>query len=287
MNIKQYVKNLDLAEGQKHRGKCPECGRHNTFTATNNLGKLLWNCYANSCRLSGIMTINMSVEEIKNKMEEHHKLKIQAGTTFNPHDLNIAKEKVAFKLPDHVVKSKDHEALLFKFGEDYGIDEESLGLLYDVKEDRIVFPMYDNNQLVDAIGRAVESSITPKWLRYGDYANGFIRGNCLIAVVVEDCISAAVVETLGLTGIAILGTSLTPSHIETLKNYRKVIVALDPDAAAKTIEYTKLLKGNGVNAFALKLLDDIKYRRKEDIQYLLKLKGEFLDGTPIINKPVK
>ena len=287
MNIKQYVKDLDLVEGQKHRGKCPECGRHNTFTATNNLGKLLWNCYANSCRLSGIMTINMSVEEIKNKMEEHHKLKIQAGTTYNPYDLNIAKEKVAFKLPDYVVKSKDHEALLFKFGEDYGIDEESLGLLYDVKEDRIVFPMYDNNQLVDAIGRAVESSITPKWLRYGEYANGFIRGNCLIAVVVEDCISAAVVETLGLTGIAILGTSLTPSHIETLRHYRKVIVALDPDAAAKTIEYTKLLKGNDVNAFALKLLDDIKYRRKEDIQYLLKLKGEFLDGTPIINKPVK
>ena len=41
MNTKQYVKDLDLAEGQKHRGKCPECGRYNTFTATNNLGKLL------------------------------------------------------------------------------------------------------------------------------------------------------------------------------------------------------------------------------------------------------
>jgi len=284
MNIKQYIKDLDLTEGQKHRGKCPECGRYNTFTVANNSGKLLWNCYANSCRLSGILAINMSVEEIKNKMEQRQSLKIEIN---NPSNLNVAKPTPIFKLPDSVVKPGEHEALIFKFCEDYGIDEQALGLLYDVKEDRIVFPMFDNNKMVDAIGRAIESSIVPKWLRYGNYSNGFIRGNCLIAVVVEDCISACVVESIGLTGIAILGTSLTSEHIEGLRRFNKVIVALDPDAAAKTIEYTKLLKGNGINAFALKLLDDIKYRRKEDIQYLLKLKGEFLDGTPVINEPIK
>ena len=284
MNILSYVEDLDLSDGQKHRGKCPECGRHNTFTATNNLGKLLWNCYANSCRLSGIMTVNMSIEEIKNKMEQQQRLRIGID---NPPNLNVAEPTPIFKLPDSVVKSKEYEPLIYKFCEDYGIDEVALGLLYDVKEDRIVFPMFHNNKMVDAIGRAVESSIVPKWLRYGNYSNGFIRGHCLIAVVVEDCISASVVESIGLTGIAILGTSLTSEHIEGLRKFNKVIVALDPDAAAKTIEYTKLLKGNGINAFALKLLDDIKYRKKEDIQYLLKLKGEFLNGTPIINKPTK
>ena len=72
--------------------------------------------------------------------------------------------------------------------------------------------------------------------------------------------------------------------MEALRGYTKVIVALDPDAAAKTIEYTKTLKANGIDAFALKLLDDIKYRKQEDIQYLLKLKRDF-HGTSIIKEP--
>ena len=115
-------------------------------------------------------------------------------------------------------------------------------------------------------------------------AGGYVRGSCVVAVVVEDCISAAVVETLGLTGVAILGTALTESHIFALKNFKKVIVALDPDAAPKTIAYTKDLKANGIDAFALKLIDYIKYRREEDIQYLLKLKREFNGGTQSIKE---
>lgn len=61
-------------------------------------------------------------------------------------------------------------------------------------------------------------------------------------------------------------------------------MALDPDAAPKTIEYTRKLKANGIDAFALKLLDDIKYRRAEDIAYLNKLKREF-NGTTNIKEP--
>ena len=281
-NIRDYIESLDLKDGSKHRGKCPSCGRPNTFTATNNMGQLLWNCYANSCSLSGKTTLNLTVEEIKKRMAEQH-IQIMPSDKYNPHNLNVG-ESTLFHMPDHIVKSKDHEALIYKFCEDYGIDEESLGLLYDVKEDRIVFPMHNGTVVVDAIGRAVESSIVPKWKRYGDYSEGFVRGNCTIAVVVEDCISASVIETLGLTGIAILGTNLTPGQMEALRGYTKVIVALDPDAAAKTIEYKKTLQANGIDAFALKLLDDIKYRKQEDIQYLLKLKRDF-HGTSIIKEP--
>ena len=54
-------------------------------------------------------------------------------------------------------------------------------------------------------------------------AGGYVRGSCVIAVVVEDCISAAVIETLGLTGVAILGTALTESHMFALKEFKKVI----------------------------------------------------------------
>ncbi len=278
IDIRGFVEQLDLADGQRHRGKCPSCHRGNTFTATNNMGKLLWNCYANSCNLSGSTRIDMTVEEIRKRMDKQ--FNIDAEKAFE--GLNIGKV-TQFVLPESVVKGTKQE-VLDEYCNRYGIDSYELSLHYDVKEDRIVFPMFLEGKMVDAIGRAVDSNKIPKWKRYGSEADGFIRGTCTIAVIVEDCTSASVVETLGLTGVAILGTTLNQNHIQGLKNYKKVIVALDPDAAPKTIEYTRKLKANGIDAFALKLLDDIKYRRAEDIAYLNKLKREF-NGTTNIKEP--
>jgi len=280
INVRGYVESLDLADGQRHRGKCPSCHRGNTFTATNDMGKLLLNCYANSCNLSGTTRINMTVEEIRKRMDSNFKIdtdKAFAG-------LNVAKP-TQFVLPESVVKGTKQD-ILDEYCNRYGIDSHELSLHYDVKEDRIVFPMFLEGTMVDAIGRAVDSKVIPKWKRYGSEADGFIRGNCTIAVIVEDCTSASVVETLELTGVAILGTTINQNHIQGLKDYKKVIVALDPDAAPKTIEYTRKLKANGIDAFALKLLDDIKYRRAEDIAYLQKLKRE-IHGTTDIKEPTQ
>ena len=280
INVRGYVESLDLADGQRHRGKCPSCHRGNTFTATNDMGKLLWNCYANSCNLSGTTRINMTIEEIRKRMDSNFTIdtdKAFAG-------LNVAKP-TQFVLPESVVKGTKQD-ILDEYCNRYGIDSHELSLHYDVKEDRIVFPMFLEGKMVDAIGRAVDSKVIPKWKRYGSEADGFIRGSCTIAVIVEDCTSASVVETLELTGVAILGTTINQNHIQGLKDYKKVIVALDPDAAPKTIEYTRKLKANGIDAFALKLLDDIKYRRAEDIAYLHKLKREF-NGTTNIKEPTQ
>jgi len=216
----------------------------------------------------------MTVQEIKTRMKT---------LEINPNEnkgLNVSKGEV---FPESVVSDANRD-IVDGFCERYGIDSQELDLRYDIKEDRVVFPIFDQGRLVDGIGKAISDNVVPKWKRYGTMAGGYIRGECVIAVVVEDCISAAVVETLGLTGVAILGTALTDNHVFALKEFKKVIVALDPDAAPKTIAYTKQLKSNGVNAFALKLLDDIKYRREEDIKYLLKLKGEFNSGTQSIKE---
>ena len=278
MNVKQYVQDLDLSDGDKHRGKCPECSRSNTFTATNNAGKLLWNCYANSCKISGATNIHMSVDEIRKRMKD---FKIDKNIPV----INVKLPEV-FEMPEYLVPHNtydpgmddSHHAIINKFCEMYKLWAEDLDLYYDIKEDRIVFPVQDNGAIVDAVGRAIDDSVVPKWKRYGTYAEGFIRGQHQLAVVVEDVISACVVETLGATGVAILGTSLNANHIEALRSFKRVIVALDPDAAIKTIEYTKLLKANGIPALALKLLDDIKYRREEDIQFLQNSIREF-NGT--------
>ena len=278
MNVKQYVQDLDLSDGDKHRGKCPECSRSNTFTATNNAGKLLWNCYANSCKISGATNIHMSVDEIRKRMKD---FKIDKNIPV----INVKLPEV-FEMPEYLVPHNtydpgmddSHHAIINKFCEMYKLWAEDLDLYYDIKEDRIVFPVQDNGAIVDAVGRAIDDSVVPKWKRYGTYAEGFIRGQHQLAVVVEDVISACVVETLGATGVAILGTSLNANHIEALRSFKRVIVALDPDAAAKTIEYTKILKANNIQALALKLLDDIKYRKEEDILFLTNTIKEF-NGT--------
>jgi len=90
-----------------------------------------------------------------------------------------------------------------------------------------------------------------------------------IAVVVEDCISAATVSAISskATGVALMGTSLLPDHLLQLQKYNKIIVALDPDAAQKTFEFTRQLRGtvDTASVYALNLKDDLKYRRKADI----------------------
>jgi len=278
VNILSYVEDLDLSDGQKHRGKCPECGRSNTFTATNQMGKLVWNCYANSCSLSGAKNIPMSVDEIRKRMKD---FKIDTDDK----TINVKLPEV-FSLPEWVKPYTPYDsdlddspkAIIDKFCERYGLWAEDLELHYDIKESRIVFPVQDDGKLVDAVGRSIEDGVIPKWKRYGTYAEGFIRGQHQLAIVVEDVVSACVIETLGATGVAILGTTLNANHIEALRGFKRVIVALDPDAAEKTIAYTKMLKSNGVQALALKLLDDIKYRREEDIAFITNTIKEF-NGT--------
>jgi len=142
------------------------------------------------------------------------------------------------------------------------------GLMYDLKDRRAVFPIFIDNVLIDAVGRALAGA-EPKWLRYTGKANYFIAGTGETVVVVEDVISAITVAKLGFTGMAILGTSLSVAHMEQLGNYSQVIVALDPDAAHKTLRFRQEIEAwTGTSTIALRLDDDIKYRVESDIEQL-------------------
>lgn len=249
MNTRQFVYDLQLQEGQVWRGTCPVCKRPKTFTAKNDMGTMLWNCYANSCNESGATHVNLRVEDIKRFL-----YKDQDAVTDIPE----------FSLPPWVVVDNNQPQLINLCGR-YELDEALLDLRYDVREDRVVFPIYQNGLIVDAAGRAM-MGVQPKWRRYGVARTAFVtRTPGTKAVVVEDCISAAVVETLGGVGFALLGTTLLDEHKQMLRKYSKVIVALDPDARAKTLQYTRELKSAGIDAYALNLYDDIKYRNSPDV----------------------
>jgi hypothetical protein len=252
--IRQYVEDLNLAVGMTHRSDCPACKRHNTFTVSNDNGTLIYNCYANSCNISGAYRIGLSVDDIKQYFS--------TGAFAN------AKDPAPFVMPEHVVHNATYTE---PYAKRYGLDFSSLNLMYDVLEQRVVFPIQQNGTVVDAIGRTLIDE-QPKWRRYGEARTAYVIGDAPIAIVVEDAVSAAVAQTLGFTGFALLGTSLLREHVDMLRKYALVVVALDPDACKKTIEIKRELFSFGVEAFAFYLHDDLKYRDELDIRNLMLLK---------------
>ena len=46
-----------------------------------------------------------------------------------------------------------------------------------------------------------------------------------------------------MTGVALLGTNLLDTHIQTLQRYERVYVALDKDATQKALEIVRKLQG--------------------------------------------
>jgi hypothetical protein len=183
---------------------------------------------------------------------------------------------VKFDKPDFLVQ--DHFKIA-DFCDQWDIDPKVLGLLYDVKEDRVVFPIMQGNTMVDASGRSLTKRL-PKWKRYGKSVLPYVSGRGKTAVVVEDCISAAIVGATGssgcseggvFVGVAVLGTSLSEAHRMYLSKFSTVVVALDPDALPKTLQIAKELRGHVETVKVLRLTDDIKYRNPTDIENLTTL----------------
>jgi hypothetical protein len=182
-------------------------------------------------------------------------------------------EAVPFHKPDWVVR--DYDAVQ-DFCDTWEIDARELGLLYDVREHRVVFPVVHNNIMVDATGRALGKKI-PKWKRYGKNPLPYAYGYGKTGVVVEDCVSAAIVGATNVSGcseggvyvgVAVLGTSLSEAHKQYLSQFSTVIIALDPDALPKTLQFAKELRSHVDNVKVLRLTDDLKYYNPTDIQNL-------------------
>ena len=249
----KYIEDLDLGEGDTVRGDCPDCGGKNTFTANKSGGAVLYNCYKLGCKISGIHTVGMTAADIEARMNDVPKPKPKAE---------------AMILPEYIVQGGSG---LDVFRDKWDLHDQ--GLMYDLKDKRAVFPIFHNGVLIDAVGRALAGA-EPKWLRYTGKANYFLAGIGETVVVVEDVISAITVAKLGFTGMAILGTSLSVAHMEQLGNYSQVIVALDPDAAHKTLRFRQEIEAwTGVGTIALRLDDDIKYRVESDIQNLMEFRS--------------
>ena len=247
-NIYNIVSDMDVPVGTTKRVACPNCGEK-TFTVTNNMGSLVWNCYRASCGVKGGSRVRMSADDIR------------AGFTGAD---DFAKQDT-FKLPDYIVPHNLDIAEIAM--ELYGLDAKALGLMYDVKENRMVFPIVHDGKVVDATGRSLGKRL-PKWRRYGKSGLPYVSGRGKVAVVVEDCLSAAVVGYGTFVGVALLGTSLQETHKGYLSQFSTAIIALDPDALPKTLTMAKELRGHVNDVRVLRLTDDLKYRNPTDMENL-------------------
>jgi hypothetical protein len=265
-SIRQFVIDLGLKESDRYRGDCPECRGKNTFTATNILGDIKYNCFKLGCTVGGIHGTDMTAAEIHRRLEEQQ---LQRAYT------NIKKEKDTMEIPEYVVTPKASHTKYQRYIKRWGI---AIGhTMYDVKDERVVFPIKHDGRIVDAVGRAVGKKQHPKWYRYTGEADYYTIGEAKTLLIVEDVVSAIVAfqEIPYVTAMAILGTSLSPKHMEKIGEYDKVIIALDPDAIGKTVEYRREIElWTGNKTVAMNLIDDIKYREYEDMDKLKELVNE-------------
>ena len=242
MNINTYISDLNIGIGESKRLNCPICNGYKTFTVTNNMGQMLWNCYKSSCQLSGSKRMPLSANDIK------------------VHTQVTEKNSEPFVMPEYIVP----------YDRENYYDIPSDRLMYDVKEHRVVFPVIHEGRVVDANGRSLGKRI-PKWKRYGKSDLPFVAGHGKVAVVVEDWLSASVLDGEVYVGVAVLGTSLSESHKKYLSRFSTAIIALDPDALPKTMAFAKELRAYVNDVKVLRLEDDLKYKKRNDIENLINL----------------
>ena len=124
-NIFSIVSDLNIRDGETKSMDCPSCYGVKTFTATNNMGKLMWNCYKAGCDLSGGARVRLSVDDIRNSLAPH----VQR------------QQKEEFVLPEFIVS---HSNEVKPFRDQYGLDEDEVEVITWLKENI-------NDELLDKI----------------------------------------------------------------------------------------------------------------------------------------
>jgi DNA primase len=246
--IKDYVGSLYVVPYGRYRGDCPICNRINTFSVTDTGFERLWNCFHADCNTGGSTGVQLTKENSKVAFKEQI-------------EKEEKKETSEFVLPDTFVSLSRSINAENYVKEVNSYDAYLSGLAdirYDYQQDRVVFLVksLSNGRVVDATGRSLNNNRKPKWRRYGNNKRPFICGRSDTALLVEDCPSACSVAHIS-TGIALMGTSLLDEHIEIIKNFKKVYVALDKDATSKAISLIRKLR-NYVPTKLIVLNKDLK-----------------------------
>ncbi len=234
------------------RSDCPVCNKANTFSVTDKGLERLWYCFHADCHTKGRTGVTLTKESVQQAFAK----KVVQKETINS----------AFEMPDTFVslsRNLDAESYVRRVG---AYDAYLAGLVdirYDVKQHRVVYIIKHNNKVVDAAGRALRN-VKPKWYRYGNSGRPFIcyGADKHTAFILEDCASACSIHNIS-TGLALMGTNLQDSFIDTIKQFKKVYVALDKDATQTGLEIVTRLSSHVATKLVI-LQRDLKDMRKDE-----------------------
>ena len=242
---------INIHEGGSLRLDCPLCLNRNTLSIKKIDGKVLWNCFHVSCDYKGVNSTGYSIKDIENIFDKKKE------------------EEQKFIMPKSFVSIYPNKKAM-QYLKEYNINPYDCNarIVYDVKQDRIVFLIDIDGIVRGAVGRTLSNKI-PRWFKYNICNYPFVVGSDeTTAVIVEDCVSACAVSFLH-TGIAIMGTSLSDKHANYIRSkFRKVYICLDPDANSKTFDIQKSL-GYNIDSKIVLIPKDLKYMQQEDIKRLL------------------
>jgi len=204
------------------------CYRHNTFSVTDTGFERLYYCFHADCHTKGSTGVQLTKENSKVAFKE--RFTEQTSDT-------------EFVVPDTFVslsRSKEAEAYVERVGSYDAYLNGLADIRYDFQQERVVYLVKHNNKIVDATGRSLNGR-KPKWRRYGNSRYPFLSGNGFCGIIVEDCPSACSVSNIA-SGIGLMGTTLLDEHIDVIKKFKKVFVALDKDATSKAYMIVRKLR---------------------------------------------
>ena len=246
------IKELDIQSGQSYRGDCVFCLHRNTLSVRNDNGRISWNCFHASCDAKGSLQSMFTTQDLQNFMDNKNQ--------------RVYLQKSSYEIPKEFVtvfgnnRARDY---ISKFE----LENTEARMMFDVKQNRLVFLVEDNGQVVGAIGRGLADNVKPKWYKYNTPPVPFVVGtNKYIGVVVEDCISACKVALAGYTGVALMGTNLPDDFVKPIVDIvDNVFVCLDKDATNKSISIRNKLS-NHVPSYIEMLDKDLKWYNVEQLK---------------------
>jgi DNA primase len=213
----------------------------------------MWYCFHADCNVSGRTGITLTKEHASRALRQSQALVPAPSRTNNTYEIPNTFVSLSRNLDAelYVKRVNAYDAYL----------SGRADIRYDFKRNRVVFLVKDGNKVVDAAGRSIDGR-SPKWYRYGGSKHPFVCGASTTVIVCEDCASACSVCSVA-TGVALMGTNLLTEHIDVLKQYDRVFIALDKDATDKAIGMVRTLHTH-VPTRLMVLRTDLKNMQRDE-----------------------
>ena len=238
-NQVDIVASMGIPSGGNFRGDCPFCFHKNSFSVSRQDGRLMWYCFFADCSAKGNTIYEPSAQEIFTQARSGYRH--ASGQDYRHH---VSGRVSGYKVPSSFINVRQSDKCVKYLYDNNSYEAYKLDLcdiVYDKSLDRCVFLVKNGSYIEGAVGRAL-GNFKPKWYMYDSSAYPFICGKGKEGILVEDCPSACVIGAAGLSGVALLGTSIKPSYMDILLGlYESLVVALDRDATNKALDMAREL----------------------------------------------